>query len=142
MEFLHKFQSGVGRWSIMGKILSTQFENDTLHGYTRIVTIKVLLRVGKLSSFIYMHSTIYICPVFSQVFTVSKCSRSYQLLCFYILYISSNVDDHSITRANLNKSGWLVTNTTAASKYIPTSASIEIPPFQTTLYKIFKNCFL
>jgi hypothetical protein len=32
------------------------------------------------------------------------------LLCF----------DHSMARANLNKSVWLVTNTTAASKYIPT----------------------
>ena len=40
---------------------------------------------------------------------------------------------HSMTRANLNKSVCLVTNTTTASKYIPKrpeSASIEIPPFR------------
>ena len=51
---------------------------------------------------------------------------------------------HSMARANLNKSVWLVTNTTTTSKsYLrgPESASIEIPP-QTSLHKIFKNCFV
>ena len=52
---------------------------------------------------------------------------------------------HSMARANLNKSEWLVTNTTAASKYIPKRPRICInwnSPFQTSLHKIFKNCFL
>ena len=51
----------------------------------------------------------------------------------------------SMARANLNKSEELVTNTTAASKYIPRSSRICInwnPPFQTSLHKFFKNCFL
>ena len=53
--------------------------------------------------------------------------------------------NHSMARANLNKSVWLVTNTTTASKYIPRRTRISInwnPPFQTSLHKIFKNCFL
>ena len=33
---------------------------------------------------------------------------------------------HSMARANLNKSVWLVTNTTAASKYIPRRPRISI----------------
>ena len=36
-------------------------------------------------------------------------------------------------------------NTTAASKYVPKRPIICVnrnPPFQTSLYKIFKNCFL
>ena len=40
---------------------------------------------------------------------------------------------HSMARANLNKSVGLVTNTTTASKYIPKRtriSSIEIPPFR------------
>ena len=38
---------------------------------------------------------------------------------------------HSMARANLNKCEELVTNTTAASKYIPPEfASIEILPFR------------
>ena len=44
---------------------------------------------------------------------------------------------HSMARANLNKSEELVTNTTAASKYIPKRHSIYI----NLLHKIFKNCF-
>ena len=50
-----------------------------------------------------------------------------------------------MARANLNKSVWLVTNTTTASKYIPKRTRICInwnPPFQTSLHKIFKNCFI
>ena len=34
--------------------------------------------------------------------------------------------NHSMARANLNKSEWLVTNTTAASKYIPNRPRICI----------------
>ena len=52
---------------------------------------------------------------------------------------------HSMARANLNKSVWLVTNTTTASKYIPRRTRISInwnPSFQTSLHKIFKYCFL
>ena len=52
---------------------------------------------------------------------------------------------HSMARANQNKSVWLVTNTTTASKYIPRRTRISInwnPPFQTSLHKIFKNCSL
>ena len=33
---------------------------------------------------------------------------------------------HSMAKANLNKSVWLVTNTTAASKYIPRRPRISI----------------
>ena len=40
---------------------------------------------------------------------------------------------HSMAKVNLYKSEELVTKE---------SASIEIPPFQTSLHKIFKNCFL
>ena len=46
--------------------------------------------------------------------------------------------------ANLNKSVWLVTNTTAASKYIPRRTRISInwnPTFQTSLHKISKKVF-
>ena len=52
---------------------------------------------------------------------------------------------HSMARANLKKSVWLVTNTTAASKYIPSSPRISInwnPPFSTSLHKILKEFFL
>ena len=52
---------------------------------------------------------------------------------------------HSMARVNLNKSEEVVTNTTTASKYIPKRSRICInwnPPFQTSLHKIFKNCFL
>jgi len=50
---------------------------------------------------------------------------------------------HSMARANLNKSVWLVTNTTKASKYIPrrTRISFNWNPPQTSLHKIFKNFF-
>merc|ERR1712051_19848 len=46
---------------------------------------------------------------------------------------------HSMARANLNKSVWLVTNTTAASKYIPRRTRISInlnPSFQTQIYLV------
>ena len=46
---------------------------------------------------------------------------------------------HSMARANLNKSEWLVTNTTAALKYIPKRPRICInwnPPFQTQIYLV------
>ena len=52
---------------------------------------------------------------------------------------------HSMARANLNKSVWLLTNTTTASKYIPRRTRISInlsPPFQSSLHKIFKNWFM
>ena len=52
---------------------------------------------------------------------------------------------HSMARANLNESNKLVTNITAASKYIPRRPRICINwnlLFQTSLHKIFKNCFL
>ena len=32
MGFIHKWQLGVGRWSVMGKILSTQFVNAPQYG--------------------------------------------------------------------------------------------------------------
>ena len=51
---------------------------------------------------------------------------------------------HSIAIANLNKSEDFVTNTTAASKYIPRRPRISInwnPPFQTSLHKISKKKF-
>ena len=51
---------------------------------------------------------------------------------------------HSMARANLNKSVWLVTNTTAASKYIPRRPRISINwnhPFQYSLHKISKTVF-
>ena len=49
-----------------------------------------------------------------------------------------------MARANLNKSVWLVTNTSTASKYIPRRtriASIEIPPFRPHFNKILKTVF-
>ena len=49
------------------------------------------------------------------------------------------VDLHSMARANLNKSVWLVTNTTTASKYIPNRTRICIywnPLFQTQIYLV------
>ena len=49
---------------------------------------------------------------------------------------------HSMARVNLNKSEELVTNTTAASKYIPKRSRICInrnSPFQTSHHKFFKN---
>ena len=60
-------------------------------------------------------------------------------------YFDSNLTYHSMARLNLNKSVELVTNTTTASKYIPKRSRICInrnPLFQTSLHKIFKNCFL
>ena len=52
---------------------------------------------------------------------------------------------HSMARANLNKSDYFLTITITASKYIPSRPWISInrnPPYQTSLHKIFKNCFL
>ena len=49
-----------------------------------------------------------------------------------------------MARANLNKSKKVLTFTTTASKYLPKRARSCInwnPPFQTSLYKIFKNVF-
>ena len=46
---------------------------------------------------------------------------------------------HNMARANLNKSFWLVTNTTTASKYIPKRTRICInwnPPFKTQIYLV------
>ena len=46
---------------------------------------------------------------------------------------------HSMARANLNKSVWLVTNNTTASKYIPKRTRICIiwnSPFQTQIYLV------
>ena len=39
---------------------------------------------------------------------------------------TENLLGHSMARANLNKSVWLVTNTTAASKYMPRRPRISI----------------
>jgi hypothetical protein len=49
-----------------------------------------------------------------------------------------------MARANLNKSVWLVTNTTAPSKYIPRgpeAASIEIPLFRPHFKNFQKKFF-
>ena len=53
---------------------------------------------------------------------------------------------HSMARANLNKSVWLVSNTTTAqhqSTYLggPESVSIEIPPFKPHFIKFSKTIF-
>ena len=51
---------------------------------------------------------------------------------------------HSMATANLNKSEKFVTNTTAASKYIPRRPRISInwnPPFQTSVHRISKVVF-
>ena len=50
-----------------------------------------------------------------------------------------------MARANLNKSKKVLTSTTTELKHIPKRPKICIswnPPFQTSLLKIFKNCFL
>ena len=52
--------------------------------------------------------------------------------------------NYSMATANLKKSEEFVTNTTAASKYIPRRPRISInwnPPFQTSLHKILKVVF-
>ena len=52
--------------------------------------------------------------------------------------------DHSMAKASLNKVENVMTNTTAASKYIPKRQRIGIncnPLFQTPLYKLFKIWF-
>ena len=57
---------------------------------------------------------------------------------------NTKITNHSMAKANLNKSVWLVTNTTAASKYIPwglESASIEIPPLRHFLWSEFSKKF-
>ena len=66
---------------------------------------------------------------------------------YIYLRSSHNIDimiiprSHSMARANLNKSEWLVTNTTAASKYIPKRPRICInwnPPFRPHFIKVSK----
>jgi hypothetical protein len=42
------------------------------------------------------------------------------------LFESQPLRNHSMATANFNKSVWLVTNTTAASKYIPRRPRISI----------------
>ena len=62
-----------------------------------------------------------------------------------IMHNSSYSLSHSMAGANLNKSKKVLTSTTTASKYIPKRPRICInwnPPFQTSLHKIFQNCFL
>ena len=59
--------------------------------------------------------------------------------------LRTDCHNHSMPRANLNKSELQVTNTTAASNYIPKRPRIYInwnPHFQTSLHKIIKNGFL
>ena len=58
--------------------------------------------------------------------------------------VRQNMFQHSMARVNLYKSEEMVTNTTAASKYIPKRSRICInrnPYFQTSLHKIIKNYF-
>ena len=72
---------------------------------------------------------------------ISNCFM--QHLCITSVSLTHRI--HGMARANLNKSVWLVTNFTTESKYIPRRTRISInwnPPFQTSLHKIFKNCFL
>ena len=60
----------------------------------------------------------------------------------YYACIQSLHFSHSMARANLKKSVWLVTNTTAASiTYLrgPELASIEIPPFKPFLWSKFSK---
>ena len=55
----------------------------------------------------------------------------------YIYLNEMSIQNHSMAGANLNKIVWLVTNTTAASKYIPRRTRISInwnPPFQTSFH--------
>ena len=63
---------------------------------------------------------------------------------FFYIYPKLYISSHSIPRSNLNRGEGLVTNISAASKYLraPESSTIEIPPFQISLNKFFKNCFL
>ena len=59
--------------------------------------------------------------------------------------LRTDCHNHSMARANLNKSEWLVTNTTEASKYISKTPRICInwnSPFSTSLHKTFKNCII
>ena len=56
--------------------------------------------------------------------------------------LPNKAHNHSMATANLNKSEEFVTNTTAASNYIPRRPRISIncnPPFQTLLHKISKE---
>ena len=59
---------------------------------------------------------------------------------FFCCHLLQNlVPGHTMARANLNKSVWLVTNTTTASKYIPKKTRICInwnSPFQTKIYLV------
>ena len=68
---------------------------------------------------------------------INKIHNSFLLSLKVYIYVSQGRSKiwksggHSMATANLNKSVWLVTNTTTVSKYIPKrteSVSIEIPP--------------
>ena len=70
-------------------------------------------------------------------------SRILNFSIFYCFLDKDNSYIHSMARGNLNKSEWLVTNTTAALEYIAKRPRICInwnPPFQTLLQRFFKNC--
>jgi hypothetical protein len=72
------------------------------------------------------------------------CCRVAHLDPFTILSRSTSTV-HSMARANLNENEKFSTNTTSASKFISKRPRICInrnPPFQTSLYKFFKNCCL
>ena len=71
---------------------------------------------------------LWICPALEAVLSLQPKTRRHV--------------EHSMARANLKKSVWLVTNTTTASKFIPRRPRISInwnPPFQTSLHKILKE---
>jgi hypothetical protein len=53
-------------------------------------------------------------------------SNTQQKTCNSIIDPELCRERHSMATANLNKSVWLVTNTTAASKYIPRRTRISI----------------
>ena len=54
----------------------------------------------------------------------------------------STAGTHNMARANLNKNEWLVTNTTPQHQRRPRICINWNTPFQTSLHKILKNCFL
>ena len=72
-------------------------------------------------------------------------SRIRNFSIFFCFFDEDHCYIHSMARANLNKSEWLLTNTTTASKYIHKRPKICInwnPPFQISLHNIFENFFL
>ena len=98
-----------------------------------------------LNFFIFQTKTVHNLPL---IFGCSGLSGCFTFLSFSQEQISFRIGtdstQHSMATANLNKNEDLVTNTTAASKYIPRRPRISInlnPPFQTSLH-FFKNCFL